>query len=182
MRPNEQKPAPTQKELVAIGYGISFHSQQAWTFSVFHIASYLNDHTSQYVKNRDYAEERPNDASGDARASDTAALMAAGRLEWLLRKTRPSLSGLLCERDVIVLLDCYRGAMSFPDQFDSIASDLCDHFMASGDGRLTKKLCNLSSALRLTLADALVQTWHCGITQENMSPKEFLATLGIDLT
>jgi hypothetical protein len=47
---------------------------------------------------------------------------------------------------------------------------------------LVDTLLDLSAIQRLTLADALAQTWHRGMKQENMSPKEFLATLGIDVT
>jgi hypothetical protein len=109
-------------------------------------------------------------------------------LEWLLRKTRPSLSGLLSESDVATLLDCYQEDIFFPDQFNSIASDLCDHlgielddYETSGITPLVDKLRRLNSAQRVTLADALEQVWHRGM-KENLTPKEFLATLGIELT
>lgn len=81
------------------------------------------------------------------------------------------------------------GDLFFPDQLGHIASDLCRHlgvesFLSSGRplAQLTEKLIDLTACQRLTLADALEQAWHRGMKQENKSPKEFFATLGIDLT
>lgn len=179
-------PAATQY-LKGLGFGLSFDAHQAWTFSHDYIASYLNEHSAEPEE----VIEDANEASGNAASDDSnfkvAALMAAGRLNWLLQKTRPSLSGLLSERDIVTLLDCFQSSMFFPDQFGSIASDLCDHlgvdpYEPSCIAPLVAKLLGLHPIQRVTLADALEQTWHRGMKQENMSPKEFLATLGIDLT
>ena len=126
------------------------------------------------------------ECSADAQAN--VALLAAGRLDWLLRQTRPSLSGLFAESDVSALMDCYQGDMFFPDQMNSIASDLCDHlgveldaYANSSIGPLVDKLQGLSAVQRVALADALEQAWHRGLKQENKSPTEYFATLGINL-
>jgi hypothetical protein len=189
MRPNEQKQAPTEKNLMPIRYGLQFHAQQAWMFSTSYIASYLNAHATQYAKDGEPDNDAASKVTGDAKTFDVPAMMAAGRLDWLMRETRPSLSGRLSERDVGALLDCYQGQILSPDNFNCIASDLCDHFGIELDqyetsriSRLVETLLDLTAIQRVTLADALEQTWYRGMKQENTSPKEFLATLGIDLT
>lgn len=189
MQPNKQNTAPTEKNLMAIGHNLPFHAEQAWIFSASYIASYLNEHAIQYAEDDECDDEETSNETGGAGPSDVAAMMAAARLDWLLRKTRPSLSGRLSERDIGALLDCYQGQILSPDNFNCIASDLCDHFGIELDqygtsriSRLVETLLRLTAIERVTLADALEQTWYRGMKQENTSPKEFLATLGIDLT
>ena len=95
---------------------------------------------------------------------------------------------MLSERDIATLLDCYQGDIFIPDQFNSIASGLCDHLSIELDeyetsfvAPLIAKLLSLDSAQRVTLADALEQAWHRGMKQQSMSIKGFFATLGIEL-
>lgn len=139
-------------------------------------------------KASDEAIPESDDSSVRNRSFEVPALFAAARLDWLLRKTRPSLSGLLSEHDVIMLLDCFQDDIFLPDQFQSIASDLCDHlgielddYETSNVASLVDKLRRLNSVQRVALADALEQAWHRGMKQENKSLKEFFATLDIDL-
>ena len=174
---------------MAIGDRLSWEAVVAWTFSMSYIAMYLNEHAIQFAKVDDDEDVKTNPEADEESSPNATALMAAGRLEWLLQATRPSLSGRFSERDIVALLDCYQGQIFSPDNFDCIASDLCNHFGIELDlywpsriSMLVDTLLNLSAIQRLTLADALEQTWHRGMKQENMSPKEFLATLGIDLT
>ena len=188
MKSKIQGLALTYEDLMAIGHGLPFHAQQPWAFSGSYILSHLNDHTSQYGNDDERDDKRPSIKSVDGRSSEVSALMAAGRLEWLLRETRPSLSGRLSEQEVGTLLDCYQGQIYSPEEFGCITSDLCDHlgielqdYRTSSIAKLVETLLDLTAVQRLTLADALEQTWHRGMKKENMSPKEFLATLGIDL-
>lgn len=159
-------------KLSSISPDIPIKSQQAWLFSLDFMAKYLVEHAD----------------NGSGLSSDNAALLAAARMGWLLEQTRPSLSGLFSEGDAVALMDCYQGDMFFPDQFDRIASDLCDHlgveldgYATSSIGPLVDKLQGLSAVQRVALADALEQAWHRGMKQENKSPTEFFATLGINL-
>lgn len=108
MKSEVQDLAPIEQNLMAIGRGLPFHAEQAWIFSWDYILSHLNDHASNYGFNGEHDDETPCIKSVDSRSPKIAALMAAGRLEWLLRETRPSLSGRLSEQEVITLLDCYR--------------------------------------------------------------------------
>jgi hypothetical protein len=159
------------EKLCAISRSLPFESQQAWTSSSHYMASYLQEHAD----------------NGTGLNSESAAMMAAGRLEWLLLETRPTLSGLFSERDVMVLLDCYQGEIFFPEQMNCIASDLCDHLgvelvdETSGIGRLIHTLRGLTAIQRVTLADALEQTWHRGMKEEQRGPSDFLASMGIVL-
>lgn len=77
-------------------------------------------------KASDLADDDELKLSYDQSVKATA-LLAAGRLDWLLQSTRPNLSGLFSEHDIATLLDCYQGDILYPDLFNSIASDLCDH-------------------------------------------------------
>lgn len=183
----QEKTAAIIQYLNTIRYGLSFKVEQAWMFSASYIASYLSEHTAVHVKVNDEGSPRGDDKTFHDRSLEGPALLATGRLEWLLRETRPSLSGLLSESDVATLLDCYQGDIFFPDQFNSIASDLCDHlgidlddYETSDIAPLVDKLRRLSSVQRVTLADALEQAWHRGM-KEGMTPKELLAALGIEL-
>ncbi len=185
----EEKMLSIMQDLMGMRYGWSFAAQQAWTFSVSYIASYLNEHAAQSEEAVEAVNGENANETGDGKGSEVATFMAAGRLDWLLRSTRPSLNGLLSEKDVATLLNCYRGEMFFPGQFECLASDLCDHrgvgpktYKTSSIAGLVEKLLKLSPIQRVTLADALEQTWHRGMKQEDKSPKEFFATLGIELT
>lgn len=169
--------------------GLSFKVEQACTYSELYILSYLLEHRAIHTQASDEGRLRDDNKAIHGQSVEVPTLLATARLDWLLRKARRSLSGLLSEHDVNILLDCYQGDIFFPDQFDSIASDLCDHLgieisdhETSMIGPLVDKLIQLDSSQRLALADALEQAWHRGMEQENKSPKEFLATLGIDLT
>jgi hypothetical protein len=176
MQTREQKTMSAIKlDLTAIRNGLPFEVEQAWIFSESYIATYLTDHTPAYIKNDEESQLRDVVEACDDRSSEVPALLAAGRLEWLLRQTRPSLS--------------YQGDLFFPDQLGRTASDLCAHLgvethLSSGKplAQLIEKLIDLTPSQQLTLADALEQAWHRGMKQENKSPKEFFATLGIDLT
>lgn len=172
MQVTEQKTMSVIEKLCATPRDLPFQTEQGWMFSTCYMASYLQDHSD----------------GGAGLSSDEAAMMAAGRLEWLLKETRPLLNGLFNEREVMVLLDCYQDGIFFPDQMNCIASDLCDHlgieldaYETSGFAPLVDKLRRLTAIQRVTLADVLEQTWHRGMAVEQKQPKEFWASLGITL-
>ena len=94
---------------------------------------------------------------------------------------------MFTEDEIIKLLDCNQGRLFIADRFSSIPSDLCDHhgiepnnYTASRLKELVDKLLSLDSMQFFALADALEQTWHRGMKEEQ-TPKEFLQTLGIEL-
>jgi hypothetical protein len=185
MQPNEPKPTPTEKSLMTIGHGLSSYTKKAWMFSSAYIVRYLHDHASQFAENGEYDNEETSSETEDARTSDAAAMMAAGRLEWLLRQTRPSLSGRLSERDIVALLDCHQNALLAPGRYNRFSDNLSLDSLIYGDkhvSQFVQTLTGFNAAQRLTLADALEQTWHRGMKEEGKSPKDFLATLGITLT
>lgn len=160
------------KEMCALARGLPFQSEQGWTFSTDYMANYLREHAD----------------NGAGLNSDKAAMMAAGRLEWLLQGARPTLCGMFSEADIMALMDCYLGDMFSPDQMNRLPSDLCDHlgvelddYEASGIAPLINKLRGLNAVQRMTLADALEQTWHRGMKGEQKHPRDFLASIGIEL-
>jgi hypothetical protein len=182
----ENMSAITQ-DLNTVGHDVSFEVEQAWVFSASYMSSYLNEHSAVHGKANDEGRPGEDGKTFHNSSSEVPALLATGRLEWLLRETRPSLSGLLSESDVATLLDCYQSDIFFPDQFNSMASDLCDHlgieldvYETSNIAPLVDKLRRLNPVQRVTLADALEQAWHRGL-KESLTPKEVLATLGIEL-
>jgi|GEM_PF-2773822 len=190
MQTTKQKTMPAAAHnLTAIQNSLPFDVEQAWICSESYIRNYLSEHVSAHIRATEEGELKDVVESCDDRSFEVPALLAAGRLDWLLQQTRSSLSGLLSTQEVAMLLDCYQGDLFFPDQLGHIASDLCKHlgvesFLSSGRplAQLTEKLIDLTASQRLTLADALEQAWHRGMKQENKSPKEFFAALGINLT
>jgi hypothetical protein len=160
------------EKLSAISYQLPFHHEQAWLFSVADMEKYLSQHV--------------NTKSG--MNAKRAGLMAAARLNWLLERTRPSLSLLFSESDVFVLLDCYLGDLLYTSQIDNIASDVCNHlgieldeYQARSIGPLINALRDLNSIQRLTLADALEQLCHRRRGISPIKPRNFLASIGIIL-
>jgi hypothetical protein len=179
----------TTQNLATIRNGLPFEVEQAWTSSESYIRNYLSEHAPAHLKAAEEGKPKEVIEALNDRSFEVPALLAAGRLDWLLQQTRSSLSGLLSTQEVAMLLDCYQSDLFSPDQFGHIASDLCSHlggeshlFSGKPLAQLIEKLIDLTSSQRLTLADALEQAWHRGIKQENKSPKEFFATLGIELT
>lgn len=148
---------------------LPFGTQQGWTSSQYYMTTYLHEHAD----------------NGACLNSEEVALFAAGRLEWLLRETRPSLSGLFTEQDVIVLLNCFQGDLFSPDQLSKIATNVCDDlgieldaYKSSGIGPLINTLRGLTSVQQVALADVLEQLWHRGMSGDM---GEFLASLEIVL-
>ena len=190
MQSNQKKSlAEIAPNMEYVGDALPLQFEQAWNFSRSYISRFLNEHPPEVLK-----EPTQSNAEGDINLSDeqsvtAVALIAAGRLDWLFKNIRPSLSGLFGENDISILLDCYQGDIFYPDQFNSMASDLCDHlgvevdeYEASSIAPLVEKLLGLDAVQRVTLGDALEQAWHRGMKQQGLSPKEFFATLGIELT
>ena len=173
MQATEQKTMSSiTQELCVARHDLPFQSEQGWLFSSHCMSSYLQEHAD----------------NGMGLSPANSAMMAAGRLEWLLVETRPTLSKLFSERDVLVLLDCYQDGIFFPDRMNCIASDLCDHLGIEIDAcetsevaSLIGKIRGLTAVQRVTLADALEQTWYRGMGVEQKQPKEFWASLGITL-
>lgn len=190
MQPTEQIKMSVAQNLNVSNENPAFELEQPWMPSEPCIESYsyenypeLNENT-----NEDISAEV---AQGKYDATDflVTAQMAAGRLDWVLKKTRPSLSGLFSEADVVALLDCNQSDIFSSSNLDRIASDLCDHlgieidaYETSDVSTLVETLLDLSPIQRLTLADALEQTWHHGMNQEGKSPRESFEALGIELT
>jgi hypothetical protein len=173
MQTNEENAMQSAlKKLSSMSRGLSFETGQAWTLSTYYIGSYLKEHAD----------------NGAGLSSDNAAMMGVGRLDWLLRQSRPTLNGLFSESDIFDLIRCYQGSVFFPDQLNCIASDLCDHididikkYANTTIGSLIERLLSLSPVQRVTLADALEQTWHRGMSVEKKQPREFLESIGIQL-
>ncbi len=120
--------------------------------------------------------------------TSTREVLAFARCDWLLRQYRPGLSGKFTLADITALLDCFQANLFFPDQFDDIASDLCDdlgielrNYEQTWAAPLIRKLLGLSAGERVALADALEQTWHRAMP-DGKEPDEFFAELGIELT
>lgn len=151
--------------------GLSFHSQQALSFS------------------EGWAESYTRDRVGGKMGFDeqTLGIMTSARLGWVLGYARQELKGLFSEADIVLLLNCYQDEVFFPDQFRSLASDLLDDlgydvedYHQQPIAPLIDKLRALTPVQRVALADALEQTWYRGLPAEK-PVGEFLAKLGIEL-
>lgn len=172
--------------LNTVGTNLTYETDQAWMFYKPYTEEYLSKHLAVHSKASDEGGNERDGKTCSERSSEVPALLATGRLAWLLDETRPSLSGLLSESDVATLLDCYLGNIFIPDQLYNIECELCDHlgielvdYETSDIASLIDKIRPMDFMQRVTLADALEQTWHRGM-KEGLTPKEFLATLGIE--
>ena len=159
----------TVEKFPAISECLPFQVQQAWDSSASYMARYI--------------QKRADNSAG--LNSEAVALFATGRLDWLLEKTRPTLSGLFSEQDIIVLMNCFQGDMLPPNQVGRIASNLChelgievDEYESSNVAPLINKLLALTSVQQVALADALEQLWHRGMSGDM---GEFLASMDINL-
>ncbi len=140
-------------------------------FSRFYSSRYADDHRLP---------------SGEISVEQTLDI-ASARLQWALEQVRPTLSGIFTENDILMLMDCFQADLFSPGQFNSIASELCDHhgieledYESTSLGELVGKLFALDQIQKMALADALEQAWHRGL-KSNQGPEEFLLTLGIEL-
>ncbi len=114
-------------------------------------------------------------------------VMASARLEWILAEGRAEIGGKFSEEQIRDLLDCFQGEIFSPEQFDRIASSLCDdrgieldEYEVNPLAPFIDELRALSSVQRIALADALEQTWHRGFPS-GKTIAEFLSELGIAL-
>ncbi len=147
-------------------------SQQALAFTANDAAKYLNSHTVAGLN------------------AERAAIMAAGRLEWVLQHARQSISGVFAVHEMATLMDCYSGTLFFPAQILDMAGDVLDHLgedLADDDegngGSLPNevaKVRKLTPLQRLALADALEQAWHLG-HKAGQDWEAVFAQLGIEL-
>ncbi len=150
---------------------LPFGSQQAFASS--------HDATQQYLAHHALPSTGLN--------AHATASMAVARLDWLLQCTRPKLSGLLSRSDVEALMNCFQGDLFSPAQTMSMTGELCSDlgiealdWRQSSVAPLASKLLALDAILSMTLADALEQAWHRGIS-ERKTPDAVFAELGIEL-
>ena len=148
-----------------------FYAHQAFNFSYAYAERYLVEHASEKSRFD----------------NDSASVMACSRLEWILNETRKELSGRFTEQQIELLLNCFQAEIFFPDQFNDIASSLCedlgiefDEYQQHPIGPFINELRELSPAQRVTLADALEQTWYRGLPS-GKGVAEFLEELGLKL-
>lgn len=172
MKKIENKFELVLEELLELSNHLPFEVLDSWTYSSYNIARYMEEHADI-------------GAGLDVKSS---ALMAAGRLDWLLRETRLSLSGIFSLADITTLVNCYQGYIFYPDGINGIESGLCDdlgvdleNYETSSFAPLIDKLRCLSTVQRVALVDALEQCWYRGIRLETIKPKEFFESLTIRL-
>lgn len=161
-----------RESIVMAARTLPIASQQAIQFSADRAVAYIGEHTA--------ASTGLNDRD--------ACVIAASRLQWALIPARLKLDGLVSEHELATMLDCFQGALAFPDEFEETADTLCEHWGVVPEeaqyteiGGLVAKLRALSAIQLFALRDALEQAWHRGVKQ-GVSPRDVLATLGIGLT
>lgn len=115
------------------------------------------------------------------------AKLATARLHWLLQRSRCQVSGIFTLTDISHLLNCYQGELFFPEQFDSLATDLCSDLgielecaSQSVVGELVQKLLLLTPTQRLVVGDLLEQAWHRGLRSAE-GLEAFIRGLGVEL-
>lgn len=154
-----------------LGLKLPFYAQQALSCSADHASAYLREHT----------------AASTGLTTEAASLLAAARLELILRATRQELSGVFCEAELSTLMSCYQAELLDPHTLQDLASPVCDdlgveldEYESSSIRELVDKLRKLTTSQRVALGDALEQAWHRSAEQA-CSPREVLAQLGIEL-
>lgn len=173
MKPNTNTIKSIAKYLSKMTDDLSFEAEQGWTFSSYYIARYLDEHTY-------------NDTGLDIERS---ALMATGRLDWLLEESRPTLSGVFSEKDIFTMMNCFQGDVFYPDRIANMAIDIYDDlgidpedYESSSFAPLINKILSLTRLQQLALADALERIWYQPSEINAKQPVEVLELLGIQLT
>lgn len=159
------------KQLSTLPEDLSFEAEEGWTSSLYYIARSLDERA----------------CSGTGFDDRQSALMAAGRLDWLLHASRFTLSGLFSEKEIFTLVNCYQGTVFSPDQISTIASDVChdlgielDDYEDSSAAPLINKLLSLDPLQGLILADILERIWYQPRGKIKQIPEVF-ESLGIQL-
>ena len=161
----------TGETLSAMTELMPLYGAQAIRFSAHDILAYQHQHINEAQELDSYK----------------SALLAAGRLQWVLKHMRKRISGLFTYGETITLLNCYCGELFFTDQLHGIASDLCDDhgveidsYQETAIAPLVDKIRALGIVERLALADALEQVWY-RCAKEQRSPQDVLSELGFGL-
>ncbi|MDC8771742.1 hypothetical protein [Roseateles albus] len=167
----EQKISQINSEISSTEKPLPFEYQQAYSFSTWY--------ASKYLAGKTMFQNSPS--------SSVSAILAVARYEWIIQNSVKSLSKLFTEADVIALLDCHQGDIFIPDQFNSIASDLCDHlgieiddYESSDVAQLINKLRGLSPVQRAVLAEVLEHLWNTDM-RAGLNIEDALAARGIQL-
>jgi len=94
-------------------------------------------------------------------------VLAVARLQWLLARTTPSISGFFKLSEIAALLEVLGDHVFFPDQLDTLAVDICVHYgidpqngVSGPVAELLAKVLGLSPAQLLSLAEVLEDVWH----------------------
>jgi len=149
-----------------------------------------------------YVEQHTGPSTGQD--DEGACLLGTATLEWLLRDGRKQLRGMFDEPDFLALMDCFERQMFVNEMWQNFVGMLCDDWgeVAAdyddaindpptelledpredfpGLGNLLLTLARLTPLQAMALGDAIEQAWHRGYAN-NMMPREFLATIGIEL-
>jgi len=172
MKPYENNIEYVAKRLYTLSEDLSFEAGEGLTSSAYYIARYLNEHTY-------------NDAQLDDRRSG---LIAAGRLDWLLRASRSTISGLFSEKDIFTLINCFQDIVFSPDRISDIPSKVCNclgielsNYEVSSAAPLIGKLLSLDPLQLLILADTLERIWYQPAGKKTKQIPEVFESLGIRL-
>jgi hypothetical protein len=173
MKQDTNKIIHIAKYLSKMSKNLSSEAGQGWASSSYHIAGYLDEHSYEY-------------AGLDI---DRSALMAAGRLGWLLEESRrDAISGVFSETEILALINCFQGDIFSPDRFADMAADVCryigidlEDYEVSIAAPLINKLLNLTALQQLMLVDTLEQVWYRSSELNGKPPLEALRLLGVEL-
>jgi hypothetical protein len=147
----EQNISKINSEISSTERPLAFEYEEAYSFSTWYASKHLGAKTM----------------FPDSPSSSEISILAVARYEWILQKSAKSISNIFTAGDVIALLDCYQGEIFFPDRFDSIASDVCNHlgieldeYESSDVAELINKLRGLSPIECAVLAEVLEHLWN----------------------
>jgi len=94
-------------------------------------------------------------------------VLAVARLQWLLARTTPSISGFFKLSEIAALLEVLRDHIFFPSQLDSLVAAICNRYgidprsgVSGPIAELLAKVLGLSPAQLLSLAELLEDVWH----------------------
>jgi len=172
MKPYDNRFENVTMRLYTLSEDFSLEAAEGLTSSAYYIARYLDEHTY-------------NDAQLDDRGSG---LIAAGRLDWLLRASRSTISGVFSEKDIFTLINCYQDTVFNPDRISDIPSDVCNdlgiklsNYEVSSAAPLIGKLLSLDPLQLLILADTLERIWYQPAGRKTKQIPEVFESLGIRL-
>lgn len=138
-----------------------------------------------------YLDERKNVGASPGQnpvTVESIALIAAGRLEWILSQANHQLSGIFTEAEMTLMMESFKGEVFAPFQFEEMPEDFLEEDKVKtfvnfdnlpwASQEIIDKLKALTPLQHLTLCELIERAHHRG----ELSIREFFKSKNIELS